>query len=148
MKQEFATVYGKSIVERNTLFIRSMYLPFGKTAFARIGYELLLIVIFAFQFFSEDKLKRTVGILIVGLMIVFRLPNFYDTFLKRSYATRIPFERIKSFTTEDDHYGLQTIVTLYLKNGRYKKILFRKLEHQVEPFTELLSQHTIQTQFA
>ena len=54
MKQEFTTVWGKAYVERDTLFLRSIYHPFEETAFARIGLHLLLIFLFVFQFLTES----------------------------------------------------------------------------------------------
>ena len=149
MKQEFVTLYGKVIIQNDKLFIRSFYLPFYKTAFVRIAIEVIWIIILLFiLFYPEEGAKRKVEILFFSVMTLLRLPIFYEVFFKKSYVNRILFDKIKSFTVEDDYRGLQTIVKLYLKNGRYRKIYFRKLENQVEPFTELLSHHIVQTQFA
>jgi hypothetical protein len=68
--------------------------------------------------------------------------------IKRSFANRIPLNRIKSFEIKPDEIGLETFVILHLKSGRYKKIIFRTLKKQYEPFTELVSQHITQPQFA
>ena len=89
-----------------------------------------------------------VGLLLWGLIMLFHLPALYDVLFKRSYASRIPLSRIKSYKIEDDHYGIQTEVTLYLKNGRYKKIISRKLENQHVPFTEFLELHSTELHFA
>ncbi|HVK96647.1 MAG TPA: hypothetical protein VM368_02465 [Flavisolibacter sp.] len=148
MKQEFVTLYGKAAIEREVLYLRSPYLPFGKTAFARIGFELIWVLLFVVQFFDDHGPKKYVGIVMWGIMLLFRTPNLYDVLFRRSYTTRIPLHRIKSYSIDDDLLGLQTMVTLQLKNSRYKKLIFRKLEHQAEPFTELLSQYIAQPQLA
>ena len=36
MKQEFVTVYGKAIIERDKLYIRTLNIPFSETAFASV----------------------------------------------------------------------------------------------------------------
>lgn len=139
MNREFATVYGKVIIERNILYLRSPYLPFSKTAFAKFGYVFLLIFIFIVQFFRDNDARKYIGITIWGIFLITRLPEIYDILFRRSYASRIPLNRIENYTNTDDTIGLQTTVQLQLKNGRYKKILFRKLEHQAEPFIEAVS---------
>jgi hypothetical protein len=49
---------------------------------------------------------------------------------------------VQNFTYKDDHHGLQTELKLQLRNGRYKSIIFRKLENQLEPFIAFLSSNT------
>jgi hypothetical protein len=140
MKAKFPTVYGLAVVENDTLFLRSFYLPFSRTSFAKVGYELLWIAAFVFQFFRDEP-QKYVGIVVWAVLVLLRLPDMVDVFFKRSYATRIPFQQIQDFTLEDDRHGYQTIVKLLLKNGRYRKIIFRKLENQAESFADLLSQY-------
>src|SRR5918993_4245468 len=148
MKQEFVTLYGRAIIEKDTLYLRSPYLPFEKTAFAQVGYRLAFPLIFILQFFRSEGPKMYVGLLLWGIIMLFHLPALYDVLFKRSYASRIPLSRIRSYKIEDDHHGIQTEITLYLKNGRYRKILFRKLENQHVPFTEFISMHSSEFHFA
>ena len=140
VKAKFPTVYGLVVVENDTLFLRSFYLPFSRTTFARIGYELLWIAAFVFQFFRDEP-KKYVGIVVWAVLVLLRLPNVYDVLFKRSYTIRIPLQQIREFTMEDDRHGYQTAVKLLLKNGRYRKLIFRKLENRAEAFADLLSQY-------
>ena len=140
VKAKFPTVYGLVVAESDTLFLRSFYLPFSRTSVARIGYELLWIAAFVFQFFREEP-KKYIGIVVWAVLVLLRLPNMYDVFFRRSYATRIPLQQILDFTLEDDRHGYQTVVKLQLKNGRYRKLIFRKLENGAEPFADFLSQY-------
>ncbi len=146
MKKEFVTLYGKAIIERDILYFKSMYLPFSKTAFARIGFEFAFIILFLLQFFRDPGFKMYVGILMCGILFLFRIPILFDVLFKRSYASRIPLQKIKSVTIIDDNFGLLILATLHLTNGRYKKIAFRKLENQYEPFAEFISQFITQAQ--
>lgn len=141
-------MYGRASIEKDVLYLRSSYLPFEKTAFAQIGYRLAFPLIFILQFFSSEGPKMYVGLLLWGIIMVFHLPALYDVVFKRSYASRIPLSRIRSYRIEDDHHGIQTEVTLYLKNGRYRKLIFRKLENQHVPFTEFISTYSSELHFA
>jgi hypothetical protein len=138
VKVNFATTYGLAVVENDKLFIRSFYLPLTKTDVARVAYELLWIGVFVFQFFRDEP-KKYVGIVVWGLLLLLRSPDFYDVLFKRSYAKQIPLRHIQRFSLEDDQHGYQTVVKLQLKNGRYRELVFRKLENQAEPFVGLLS---------
>jgi hypothetical protein len=111
MKQGFVTVYGKLIIENNTLFIRNVEVPFSRSMYARVLKEIFIVA-------------------------------------KRDYANRIPLQHIVHYSTKDHLSGLEVDVILQLKNGRYRKIAFRKLEHQHESFIELLSQYLSAPKFA
>ncbi len=145
-KQEFVTVYGKAIIERDVLYIKSFDVPFSETAFAKIGYEVAFVVLFILQFFNGDGNRKYVGILLWGLLLLGHLPGLYDAIFKRSYAKRIPLEQIKSLKIKEDNVGLQTYVIMDLASGRYRKIAFRKLENQYQPFIETISQYLPQYQ--
>lgn len=141
MKQEFVTLYGRAVIEGDTLFFRSPYLPFTKTPFAQIGYELVFVLAFVMQFYREPGARRNMGIVVFGFLLLTHLPALYQKLVKDSYATRIPLSRIISVEAADDHHGLQTAVTLHLKNGRHKKVTFRKLEGQMGAFIQAVSTH-------
>ena len=139
------TLYGKAIIDRETLHLRSPYLPFGETAFALIGLELLYALALIISiFFKQDGPGKYISILAFSFLLLTRFPNMYEKFLKRSYSSRIPLSKIRDYKVEDDHHGIQTEITLYLENGRYKKIIFRKLENQYEAFIEAFSAHSSQ----
>lgn len=141
MKQSFVTVYGKAIIENNTLFIRLTDVPFSRSTFAAILREVVFVLVFILQFFREDEIKQKIGIVVWGLLMIFELPKIYELVFKRSYSNRIPIQNIQSFKSHDHINGLETIVTLYLKSGRQRVIPFRKLENQTGPFLEMLSQY-------
>ncbi len=148
MKETFTTLYGKAIIEKNILFIRSFDVPFTRTAFAKILYLLFFVIAFILQFFIDEEPRKYVGVVLFGLMLLFRLPDFYDVLIKRNYSNRIILSNIKSVKTENDTHGLNTTVVLQLKNGRYRKIIFRTMEKQHESFSEILFQHTTAFQLA
>lgn len=139
MKQGFVSLYGRITIERDVLYFRSPYLPFEKTAFVQIGFECLCIAAFIIRLVSADKPMDNFMTIVFGVLVLSRFPDMYDKFFRTSYASRIPLSAIQYFTLEDDPHGIQTEIKLHLKNGRYKTIVFRKLENQLEPFVALLS---------
>jgi hypothetical protein len=89
MKKEFVTLYGKAVIERDVLFLRPVYLPFEKTAFAQIGIELVWLLIFTIRSVSIESTKDIIITIAWGVIILFRSPAIYDKFFRRSYANRI-----------------------------------------------------------
>ena len=149
MKQEFITVSGKVIIEKNILLIRAFYFRVNWSIILKLIVPLLIWMMFIVLLFDEPKdSKWNFRIFMWGLMSVLQLPNIYEMLIQRSYSNSIPLNRIKSFEVKQDIVGYITLVIIKLKNGRYRTIKFRTLEKQYESFTELVSQHIIQPQFA
>jgi hypothetical protein len=73
-----------------------------------------------------------------GIMLIIQVPHIINTLFKRSYSNRIPLAHIKSVKSDEDHHGLQITLTLQLKNGRFKQIIFRKLENQHDSFMQAI----------
>jgi hypothetical protein len=147
-QQEFVTLYGKAIIERDVLFLRSYNVPFTRTNFFRVGYELCFIAIFVLSFFKDEGPGKYISILGWGFVLLFRFTEWFDILLKRSYAHRIPLNRVESVATEPDQFGLNTNIRLQLRNGRYRIIPFRTMEKQYEAFIEAISHQIAPTQFA
>ena len=148
MKQEFVTLYGKAIVERDVLFIRNFDVPFTRTGLFRIIYELAFLGVFVLAFFKDDGPRKYVSLLVWGFLLLTRFPQWYDILFRRSFANRIPLKNIRSATTENDHHGLNSFVHLQLSNGRTRKIAFRTMEKQYEAFITAISHQIIQPQLA
>jgi hypothetical protein len=149
MKQEFITVSGKVIIEKNILLIRAFYFRVNWSIILKLIVPLLIWMMFIVLLFDEPKdSKWNFRIFMWGLMSVLQLPNIYEMLIQRSYSNSIPLNKIKSFEVKQDIVGYITLVIIKLKNGRNRTIKFRTLEKQYESFTELVSQHIIQPQFA
>ena len=74
--------------------------------------------------------------------------QLYFVLFRKSYSDFIPLNRIISFELKPDEFGLETEVRVHLRNGRYRSIIFRTLEKQYEPFTNMLSQYIAQPQLS
>jgi hypothetical protein len=148
MKPGFVTVYGKVIIENNSLFIRHVDVPFSRSAFVQILKELMVVALFFRQLFRDEEAVRYVGLILWGVVLLFHTPEIYDLIVKRSYANRIPLSKITGYDTKDQINGLDVHVILKLKNGRYRTIIFRKLENQYESFTEMLSHYITAPKYA
>lgn len=149
MAQEFISVRGKVVIERDILFIRTFTLPsFPETVLFEILVGIIALVLFISSFFIQDDGTRFLRIIISIVILTPRILPLYDILFKRSLATRIPLRRIKSYELKENANGLESTLILYLRSGRYKPILFRSLEKQYEPLASLISQHIAQPQFA
>jgi hypothetical protein len=122
--------------------------PFSKTALAQVGFEACFLILFIVQFLVYEGARRYVGIVLWGALLLGHLPTLYDLVIKRSFATRIPLNKIKSVRIEEDNHGLHTHIILYLENSSYVKIPFRKLENQYQPLVEAIYQYLHSTQYA
>ena len=144
MAQDFFTVHGKVVVERDKLFIRTIKpRPFTETPLFHIVVGLLSIAVFVTCFFIEDPRRRVMNfILSVALLGRWVLP-LYTIVFKTSLADRIPFSRIRAFALHPDPSGLETALLLHLMNGRERKIIFRLREKEWEGLSQVLISHDI-----
>lgn len=148
MKQEFITSIGKVVKERNVLFIKNLNFKFHHGLvyefFTPVGW-IILAVLWFITFENNFELFMA---FVISALAFFHLYPLYDLIFQRSLSKRIPLKRIQSFEMKEGESELETFVILHLKNGRYRKIAFRTLEKQYEPFTELISQYSAETQLA
>jgi hypothetical protein len=146
MKQEFISSEGKIINERNILFIKRLNARFHHTIVYELRYPLIFCIWAMIKWFStEEPFDIFVACIITGLALSHSYP-LYDILFKRCLSNRIPLNRINSFELKDGDTVLDRHVILHLDSGRYKKIAFRSLEKQYEPFIELISQQISQPQ--
>ena len=152
MKQTFFTAYGKAVIENHTLFIQNTKsVPSSKWVL-----EILLPFLFIIQFVTllveDPSPKRNARLVLVGFVVFFNLfvicPAVYKILFRRSFARRIPLQKIVGFRTKDDPNELEVHVYLQLQSGKERKITFRKLEKQYEALTGSLSQHLPLLKFA
>ncbi len=146
MAQEFISVHGKLMIEREKLFIRTLLMPsFTETIFF-IAVGFLSISLFLARFFAESDWDLFKSIVIALVIVLPRISVLYDVLMKRSFSYRIPLSKIKSYEALPDNLGLETILKLHLSSGRYRSIRFRTLEKQIEPLTEAIEKHQSQLQ--
>ena len=144
MAQDFFTVNGKVVVERDKIFIRTIKpRPFTETPLFQVIVGLLAIVVFVTTFFIEDPLKRFFRIVLSIFLLGQWLVPLYKLLTKTSLADRIPFSRIRSFALQPDSNGLEISLLLHLVNGRERKIIFRLREKEWEGLSQVLASHDI-----
>lgn len=149
MNEEFITSAGKLIVNNKRLLIQDLKFSFQKTAIGEITVPILFIVCIFFSFIDAGKpFSFLAPVIFSGVFLFYYFKQLFTALFKKSYSNYIPLKRIKSFEVKPDEFGLETEVRLYLKNGRYRSVVFRTLENQYQHFTEILSQYIIQPQFA
>ncbi|MGZ8543954.1 MAG: hypothetical protein ACXWV0_01595 [Flavisolibacter sp.] len=150
MNQEYITTAGKVIVERDILYVRTQKNHFTQTIFFDfLPLVLMVLPILHFVYFENNPRWYLRMFLYLSIFFMYG-GNLYYVIFKKSFANRIPIQRIKMFDIKPDETasGLETKVQLHLSSGRIKTIVFRTREHQWEPFTEYLSSHVQSTQLA
>ncbi|HZH96879.1 MAG TPA: hypothetical protein VEY06_13390 [Flavisolibacter sp.] len=149
MAEEFVSVDGKVILEREVLFFRTIkFSSLTETVFFKIFAGVSALALFVTAFFYDNDFDLFRHLILSILLLIWFIPPLYDILFKRSLSARIPLSRIASYELKDDGKGLETTLKLHLRSGRYKAILFRTLEKQYEPLVNLISQHSTQPQFA
>lgn len=149
MNQEFISSYGKVINERKILFIKILKPRLSSDSWmGQWLWALLPVIAIGISLFDNNVVKKYVSVIFWTLLFWGNLKQLFELLFKRSFATRIPLSRITSYEIKQDEIGLETFVHLRLRSGRIRIIAFRTLEKQVEPFTELVSQHIAQPQLA
>ena len=148
MKYEFTSLKGKVLIENNVILIKTLDLDVS-TFFFRFLIPLVIPVFYiAWLFNFQENPKNYVSVIFLGLLSIMQLPTIYNIVIRKSYSSRIPLDRIISYEVKPDIKGLETIVYLKLKSGRYRQISFRNLEKQYEPFLEIISAHITQATLA
>ena len=147
MKQEFIISSGKIIVERNILYLRRLVFH----EYSRKMDWLLPGVFICWAVLKWSDIENNFdyfSAFVISTLALFNIYPLYDIFFRRCWSNRIPLSRIVSFELKDAENTIEKHLILHLRSGRYKKIAFRNLEQQYEPFIELISPHIYQPQQA
>jgi hypothetical protein len=147
MKQEFISSNGKVVIERDNLYFKNIKTPLDETAFWKILLLAAPLLLFIMNL-MRDNPRGYAGAVLWGFLFVLRLPDLYEFLFQSSYASRIQLRNIVGVEVIPDTAGLEVYLKIQLKSGRYRKIIFRKLEGQYEPLVELIYQRMAQPSFA
>ena len=149
MDHEFVTSAGKIFLNNKRLLIQDVKFNFWKSAVGEMIIPALFIGWFVICFIDLSRpFSFFASFLFSGVFLVYYFKRLYNAIVRKSYSNYIPVNRIKSFELKPDEFGLETELRLHLRNGRYRSIVFRTLEKQFDPFTELVSCYIAQPQFA
>ena len=143
MKREFITVRGKLIIDNERIVIRNLQSKNNSDIYW-IGFNLLLCL----NVIGRDSKAKPLAYMGLGILGLLFLIWLYEIFFLNSWRNKFSMNEIRSYKVDADHFGLETTVTLKLYSGRQKEIVFRTNEKQHEEFIELVSNYTVQTQFA
>jgi hypothetical protein len=148
MKQEFTTVKGKIIIENNVLYIRTLDLDTYAFVFTFLLPIAIPVFYITWLLNFQDNPKNYISVIFWGLVALMQLPRLYNIIIRKSYSNRIPLNHIVSYEIKPDDLGLETVVYLKLKSGRYRRLSFRNLEKQFEPLLEIISARLTQAMLA
>ena len=143
MKQEFATVRGKVIIGEDHLRVSNL-IPARNNDIYWMSFQAILCF-YMLQKKSPADILGYIGLSLVG---IFALVSLIEFIFIKVWRNRFSLDEIRTYAVRPDHTGLETIVTLVLKNGKKKDIPFRTRENQYEAFLQLISQHSLRNIFA
>lgn len=144
MKKEFITTRGKVFIEDDIMHIKQLI----DRQIPSYGLFVVFMLLYTTSKITDDSKAKPMLIILFLLFGMMLLMTLYEILIMSAWKRKIGLREIKSFTIHKDVHELETEVVLYLKSGRQKKISFRNLEHQVEPFLEFVSQYLTQAQIA
>ena len=152
MQQEFISSYGKVILENNIVFIRKIKPSLTFSEVVRVMAPVFFLIRFVFYIFEDNTPERNFGLVLFGLLSILHgiEPGYdlYKALFTKSFAKRIPLQKIHGYRVEDDANCLEVHLFLQLRSGRERKITFRKLEEQHEKLISFLPQSKPVSNFA
>ena len=142
MKQEFITARGKLFIDDEKLVIRNYKLKNRSDM-----YWMGLMALVCLYRLEKDSPIAMLNYLLLGIIGFILLLSLIEVLFIYSWKNKIRLQEIVTYKVTNDQVGLETMVTLKLRSGKQKEILFRTHEQQLQPFLELISQQTVLTQF-
>jgi hypothetical protein len=143
MKQEFITTNGKVIMEDGVLHVKKLI---HRTTSGSYFFAFwVTYAIFSLDHESKARPLLYVLVILLAIMILIYLAEFLFI---TSWKKKISMSDIRTYKLNKDASGLETDVILTLRSGRRKKITFRNLENQMDPFLEQVMKFITHPQYA
>jgi hypothetical protein len=136
MHTEFITLNSRLILNNNAIIEKKL----KTNAEEKLTLFIALIALLAFltvcvyrTFIDRDYFYITQGILVL-VWLVPHIKRIYTLLFVKTWNSTIRIDDIQNVTLTRLENGLETQVTLYLKSGRRKFLIFRNAESQAEGF--------------
>ena len=141
MEREFITTNGKVTIENGVLQSKTFITRPSSTWF-----WVLFLLMYAVTKLNDDTKAKPISIIFLIFLGAGLLFLLSEVLFVNTWKRKISLNDIKSYKINHDNYGLESEVILFLKSGRQKKITFRNLERQMEPFLETITEYITQPQ--
>jgi hypothetical protein len=140
MSAEFITLNSRLTIKKGTLIEKKLKVN-TEEGFTRLIAFMALLAFLAFCIYRIVVDKKYFFIIQLLLVLIWLAPHFkrINTFLfVQTWKSSIRMDYIQRVTSSKLQNGLETQVTLHLKNGRKKFLTFRDAENQVDDFVRTI----------
>jgi hypothetical protein len=142
MSAEYITLNSRLTIKKSVLTEKKLKVN-TEEGFTRLMAFVVLVALLAFCIYRIAVDKNYFYIIQLILVLMWLAPyimRIYTFIFIKTWKTSIRVEEIQNLTSLKLDNGLETQVTLKLKNGRKKFLIFRDAENQVDDFI-----HSIET---
>ena len=136
MSAEYITLNSRLAIKKGILIEKKLKINTGE-GFTRLMAFVVLVALLAFCIYSIAVDKNYIYIIQLILVLMWLAPHIkriYTSLFIKTWKSTVRLEEIHSLTSSRLDNGLETQVTLRLKNGRKKFLIFRDAENQVDDF--------------
>ena len=140
MSAEFITLNSKLTIDQGTLIEKKLTVN-TEEGFTRLIAFIALLAFLAYCIYRIVVDKKYFFIIQLLLVMIWLAPHFkrLQTFLfVETWKSSIRMDYIQRVTSSKLQNGLETQVTLHLKNRRKKFLTFRDAENQVDDFVRVI----------
>ena len=140
MNPEYITLDSRLTIKKDVLTERKLKINTEEGVTRSIAF-IALIAFLALSLYKIFEDKEYVYIVQVMLILVWLEPHvkrIYRTLFIKTWRSSIKLNDIQNVTLSPLDNGLETKVTLHLKNGRKKFLVFRNAENQSADFIQSL----------
>lgn len=136
MSAEYITLNSRLTVKKGVLTEKKLKVN-TEEAFSRLMAFIALVALLAFCIYRITVDKNYFFIIQLLLVLMWLAPHIkriYTSMFIKTWKASIRIDEIQSITSSHLDNGLETEVTLHLKNGRKKFLIFRDAENQIDDF--------------
>lgn len=136
MSEEFITLNSRLTVKNDTLIEKKLKVN-REEGFTRFLAFVVLVSLVAFCIYRiafDNNYFYIIQLILVLMWLAPHTKRVYTSLFIKTLKTSIRIDEIQTLTSSKLDNGLETQVTLHLKNGRKKFLIFRDAENQVDDF--------------
>jgi hypothetical protein len=136
MSVEYLTLNSRLSIKKDVLTEKKLKVN-AEEGFTRLMAFVVLVALVAFCIYRiavDNNYFYIIQLILVLMWLAPHIKRVYTSLFIKTWKTSIRIDEIQSLTSSKLDNGLETQVTLHLKNGRKKFLIFRDAENQVDDF--------------
>lgn len=140
MSAEFITLNSRLTIKKGTLIEKKLTVNTeeGFTRFIAFVAFLAFLAFCIYRIVVDKKYFFIIQLLLVLIWLEPHIKHIYTFLFVKTWKSAIRMDDIQRVTSSRLQNGLETQVTLHLKNGRKKFFTFRDAENQIDDFVRTI----------